>query len=157
MKKLSIHVLLVAGLLSVASVRCGTETSLLKSGSSLLSSLGNVPSLSTFTNLLKTPGLDKLLGGVLKKPFTMLAPTNDAFNSLGSGALTNLTNPSNLTQLANLLKDHIIPGKLDASSLTKPGLKAASGKALDASGLKLGDLIGGDKFNVFPIDKVLGG
>lgn len=87
----------------------------------------------------------------------MLAPTNDALNSLGSGALSNLTNPSNLTQLANLLKDHIIPGKLDASSLIKPGLKAASGKALDVSGVKLGDLIGGDKFNVFPIDKVLGG
>jgi len=157
MKKLSIHVLLVAGLLSVASIRCGTTSSLLKAGSPLLSSLGNVPSLSTFTNLLKTPGLDKLIGGVLKKPFTMLAPTNDALNSLGTGALNNLTNPSNLNQLANLLKDHIIPGKLDASSLMKSGLKAASGKALDLGGVKLGDMIGGDKFNAFPVDKVLGG
>lgn len=156
MKKLSIHVLLVALLLSVASVRCSTGASLLKAGSPLLSSLGNIPSLSTFTNLLKTPGLDKLIGGVLKKPFTMLAPTNDALNSLGSGALSNLTNPSNVTQLANLLKDHIIPGKLDANSL-KSGVKAASGKALDLGGAKLGDMIGGDKFNVFPLDKVLGG
>jgi len=157
MKKLSIHVLLVALLLSVASVRCSTGASLLKAGSPLLSSLGNIPSLSTFTNLLKTPGLDKLIGGVLKKPFTMLAPTNDALNSLGSGTLSNLTNPSNVTQLANLLKDHIIPGKLDPTGLMKSGLKAASGKALDLGGAKLGDMIGGDKFNVIPVDKVLGG
>src|SRR5262245_47658675 len=84
MKKLSIHVLLVALLLSVASIRCSSGASLLKSGSSLMSSLGKVPNLSQFTNLLKTPGLDKLLGGVLKKPFTMLAPTNDALSSAGA-------------------------------------------------------------------------
>jgi len=157
MKKLGIHVLLVALLLSVASIRCSTGSSLLKSGSSLLSSLGGVPNLSQFTNLLKTPGLDKLIGGALKKPFTMLAPTNDALNSLGSSALSNLTNPSNVSQLANLLKDHIIPGKLDAGSLMQSGLKAASGKALDLGGAKLGSLISGDKFNIIPVDKVLGG
>src|SRR5215831_2062644 len=132
MKKLSIHVLLVALLLSVAS-GCGSSSNLLKSGSSLLTKLGGVPNLSQFTNLLKTPGLDKLLGDVLKKPFTMLAPTNDALSSAGS-ALTNLANPSNVSQLANVLKNYIIPGKLDASGLAKSGLKAASGKALDLGG-----------------------
>jgi len=79
MKKVSIHVLLVAVLLSVASVRCGSGTDLLKSGSSLLSSMGKVPNISQFTSLLQTPGLNKLLGGVMKKPFTLLAPTNDVW------------------------------------------------------------------------------
>jgi len=155
MKKLSIHVLLVALLLSVASVRCGSGSSLLKSGSSLLSSLGGVPNLSQFTNLLKTPGLDKLLGGVLKKPFTMLAPTNEALSSAGAGALSSLT--SDAGKLANVLKNYIIPGKLDASGLSKSGLKAASGKALDLGGATLGNMISGNKYNVFPIDKILGG
>ncbi|MCU7552413.1 fasciclin domain-containing protein [Chitinophagaceae bacterium LB-8] len=156
MKKLSIYVLLVSLLLSVASIRCSTGTSLLKAGSPLLSALSGVPNLSTFTNLLQTPGLDKLIGGAMKKPFTLLAPTNDALSNLGSSAMSNLTNPSNISQLANLIKDHIIPGKLDAASLMQTGLKAASGKALDLGSAKLGDLIGGEKFNIFPVDKLLG-
>lgn len=156
MRKLHVHILLVALLLSVASIRCSTGSNLLKAGSPLLSSLGKIPNLSQFTNLLQTPGLDKLLGGVMKKPFTMLAPTNDALSGLGSDAMGKLTNPSNLSSLANLIKDHIIPGKLDASSLMQSGLKAASGKALNLGGAKVGDLVSGDKFNIFPVDKVLG-
>jgi hypothetical protein len=37
------------------------------------------------------------------------------------------------------------------------GLKTATGKVLDMGGAKLGTLISDEKFNVFPIDKVLGG
>ena len=154
MKRLSIHVLLVALLLSVASIRCGSGANLLKTGSSLMSSLGKVPNLSQFTSLLQTPGLDKLLGGVMKKPFTLLAPTNDALSGLG--AMSNLTDPANLSNLADLVKNHIAPGKKDAASLMQSGMTAASGKALNLGGAKLGDLMSGDKFNIIPVDKVLG-
>jgi uncharacterized surface protein with fasciclin (FAS1) repeats len=147
MKKLSIHVLLVALLLSVASVRCGSSSNLLKSGSSLLTKLGGVPNLSQFTNLLQTPGLDKLLGGVMKKPFTLLAPTNEALG----GATSSL---GDVSKIADLVKNLIVPGKKDAASLMQSGLAAASGKALDLSGAKLGDMISDDKFNAFPIDKI---
>ena len=153
MKKLSIHVLLLTLLLSAASIRCGSGADLLKSGSSLLSKMGGVPNLSQITNLLQTPGLGKMLGGVMKKPFTLLAPTNDALNSLGSSALSGLTDPS---KLANLLKGQIIPGKKDAASLAQSGLKAASGQDLNLSGVNLGTLISDDKFNIIPVDKVLG-
>lgn len=156
MKKLSVHVLLVALFLSVSTVRCSSGANLLSSGSSLMSALGGVPNLSQFTSLLQTPGLDKLIGGALKKPFTLLAPTNEALSSLGAGALSNLSNPSNVSQLADLVKDHIIPGKLDAGSLMQTGLKAASGKALNLDAAQLGSLIGGDKFNIVPINKLLG-
>jgi uncharacterized surface protein with fasciclin (FAS1) repeats len=156
MKKLSVSVLLVSLLLSVATTRSSAQADLLKAGSPLISALSSVPSLSKFTSLLQTPGLDKLLGGVLKKPFTLLAPTNDALNSLGASALTKLANPTNISKLASFVKDHIVPGKLDAAGLMKSGIKAASGKALNLGSAKLGDLIGGDTFNAFPIDKILG-
>ncbi len=155
MKKLSIHVLLVALLLSVASVRCGSSSDLLKSGSSLLSSMGKVPGISQFTSLLQTPGLSKLLGDVMKKPFTLLAPTNDAMSG-ASSALSGLTDPANVSKLADMVKNLIIPGKKDAASLMQSGLTAASGKALDLSGAKLGDMISDKNFNVFPVDKVPG-
>ena len=155
MRKFKIHILLLALMVSVASVRCSSGANLLSSGSSLMSALGNVPNLSQFTSLLQTPGLDKLLGSALKKPFTLLAPTNDALSKLGSGALTNLTNPSNLSSLAGLLKNHIVPGKLDAAALAGTALTTAGGKALNLGGANLGSMIGGDKFNIFPVDKVL--
>jgi len=154
MKKLSIHLLLIMVLLTSA-IRCSTGASLLKAGSPLLSSLGNIPGLSSITKLLQTPGLGNLLGGVLKKPFTLLAPTDNALSGLGADAVNNLTNPNNVAQLANLLKDHIIPGKKDAAALAS-GATAASGKALDLAGAGLGNLVAGDKFNIIPVDKVLG-
>ena len=155
MKKFRIHVLFVALLLSTASIRCSSGADLLKSGSSLLSALGGNPNLSSITNLLQTPGLGKMLGGVLKKPFTLLAPTNDALSKLGTDALSKLTSPENMGQLANLLKNHIVPGKLDAAGLAQSGLKSAGGKALDLAGANLGSLVSDDKFNILPIDKVL--
>jgi len=155
MKKFRIHVLFVALLLSTASIRCSSGADLLKTGSSLLSSLGGNPALSQITSLLQTPGLGKLLGGALKKPFTLLAPTNDALSKLGGDAISKLTSPDNLGQLANLLKNHIVPGKLDAAGVAQSGLKSAGGKMLDLAGANLGSLMSGDKFNIIPIDKVL--
>ena len=155
MKNFRIHVLFVALLLSTASIRCSSGADLLKTGSSLLSSLGGNPALSQITSLLQTPGLGKMLGGVLKKPFTLLAPTNDALSKLGADALGKLTSPDNIGQLANLLKGQIVPGKLDAAGLAKSGVKSAGGKALDLAGANLGTMISGDKFNILPIDKVL--
>ena len=156
MKNHRLHFLLVALLLTVSGIRCSSGANLLKSGSPLLSSLESVSNLSSITNLLKTPGLDKLLGSAMKKPFTLLAPTNDALSGLGTDALSKLSNPANINQLASLLKDHIVPGKLDAASLMKSGLQSAGGKALDLGNAQLGNLITGEKFNVFPLDKVLG-
>ena len=150
MKKLNIYVLLVALLLSVASIRCSSGSDLLKTGSSLMSSLGKVPNLSSFTNLLQTPGLGNLLGGAMKKPFTLLAPTNDALSGAASGAM------GDVSKIADMVKNLIIPGKKDAASLMQSGVTAASGKSLDLTGAKLGDMISGDKFNIIPVDKVPG-
>jgi hypothetical protein len=49
----------------------------------------------------------------------------------------------------------VLPGKVDAASVLKGGLNSAGGSALDLGGAKLGNLIGGDKFNIIPVDKIL--
>jgi uncharacterized surface protein with fasciclin (FAS1) repeats len=95
------------------------------------------------------------MGGALKKPFTLLAPTDNVFSSLGANALSNLTKPENLTNLASTLSKHVVPGKLDAASLMKGGLKSAAGNDLNLGGVNLGNMIGDKKFNIFPIDKLL--
>ena len=86
----------------------------------------------------------------------MLAPTNDAVAKLGQSALSGLTNPSNTSQLANLVKNQIVPGKLDAAGLAQAGVKSASGQAIDLAGANLGQMISDKDFNIIPIDKVLG-
>lgn len=155
MKNLTIRAFLLATVMLVSTTNCSTGASLLSSGSALMNALGGNSALSTFTNLLKTPGLDKLLGSVLGGKFTMLAPTNDALSALGTDMIGKLSDPSKVGDLANVLKDHIVPGKLDLASLMKGGVKSTGGKDLDLSGVNVGNAISDGKFNIFPIDKVL--
>jgi uncharacterized surface protein with fasciclin (FAS1) repeats len=156
MKRFCAQVLLAALLLPVANIRCVTEANLLKAGSPLIAALGSDPELSSFTSLLQTPGLDKLLADDLKGPFTLLAPTNEAINKLGPNAMSTLINPANLNQLAGIIRDHMVAGKLDATGLLQPGLKAVSGKAIDLGTAQPSMPIVGDKFHIVPVNKILG-
>jgi uncharacterized surface protein with fasciclin (FAS1) repeats len=155
MKKASLRLLFVSFVIIMSATRCGSSASMLSSGSSLLKGLGGNPNPSSFTSLLQTPGVDKLIGPALKGKFTMLAPGNNALSSLGADAISKLTKPENLNQLAGVLKNHIVPGKLDAAGLAKSGLKTAGGKDLNLGGINMGDMISGKNFNVIPVDKVL--
>ena len=151
----SFRLLALSLVIMVSSAGCGSSSKILGEGSSLMNALGGNANLSTITSLLKTPGLDNLLGGALKGPATLLAPTNEAFNSVSPSTLTDLKDPKNVQQVANLLKNSIVPGKLDAASLAKGGLTTAAGNPLDIKGANLGSVISADNINIIPIDKVL--
>ncbi|TAD85200.1 MAG: hypothetical protein EAY75_11755 [Bacteroidetes bacterium] len=155
MKKVTMSLLLVAVMTTTFFVRCGSGASVLGAASPLISALTGAGNLGTIAKVLQTPGLGKLLGGALNKPFTLLAPNDGAFNALGAGALSNLTKPENIGNLANILRKHVVPGKLDAGSVLKGGLSSLGGGALNLGGAKLGNLIGGDKFNIIPVDRIL--
>lgn len=60
-------------------------------------------------------------------PFTVFAPTNDAFAKIDKDALANLLKPENKKALANILTYHVIPGKLMASDVVA-ALKEGKGK-----------------------------
>jgi uncharacterized surface protein with fasciclin (FAS1) repeats len=154
MKNYAFALVLLTAIVGTTSAGCGSSK-VLSTGSSLMSALGGNPNLSTITSLLQTPGLGKLLGGVTNSPFTLLAPTNDAFKALGPDAVSNFTKPDNIGQLANLVKNQIVPGKLDAASLIKGGLSSSGGSPLNLSGVNLGALIGTDKANIISVDKIL--
>ena len=156
MKTKTILSLLCVVILCFASTPSGSRSNLLSAGSALFSALDKIPEVSQFTKLLKTPGLEKMLGGVMDKPFTLLAPTNDALSSLGSAGMASLASPTNISKLADLVKNQIIPGKLNADDLMKTGLKSAAGKAVEVGSAQLGKLVSGDKFNILPINKLLG-
>ena len=70
------------------------------------------------------------LVGVLQSdgPFTVFAPTNEAFNMLPKGAVDNLLKLENKEQLQTVLKYHVVPGRISAMDSTKM-VKDNNGKA----------------------------
>lgn len=64
-----------------------------------------------------------------KGPFTVFAPTNEAFNKLPKGTVANLLKPENKKMLIKVLTYHVVPGKYDKEALISK-IKAGNGKAM---------------------------
>ena len=62
-------------------------------------------------------------------PFTVFAPTNDAFDRLPEGTVANLLKPENKAQLAKILTYHVVSGNLDASAVLD-AIKKGDGKVV---------------------------
>jgi len=93
---------------------------------------------STLVAAIKAAGLAEALSG--KGPFTIFAPTNQAFEKLPAGTLEKLLKPENKGKLADILKYHVVIGKVMAAEV-KPGemetlngkkftIKSAGGKVM---------------------------
>lgn len=78
--------------------------------------------LSTLVTALQAAGLVDVLNG--EGPFTVFAPTNEAFKALGT-TLDDLLKPENKEKLAAILKYHVVSGKVMAADITD-GQKAAT-------------------------------
>lgn len=88
------------------------------------------------------------LVGTLKSkgPFTVFAPTNDAFAKLPAGTVETLLKPENKAKLAGILTYHVIAGNLMAADVVA-AIKKGNGKAEVATvnGGKLTITLMGDK------------
>ena len=73
------------------------------------------PNLTTLVSAVKEAGLAATLAG--PGPFTVFAPTNDAFSRLAPGTLTTLMKPDQKASLAKVLQYHVISGKLSLADL----------------------------------------
>ncbi len=62
-------------------------------------------------------------------PFTVFAPTNEAFAKLPAGTVDNLLKPENKTKLADILTYHVVPGKISAADIAAKA-SANGGKAV---------------------------
>jgi uncharacterized surface protein with fasciclin (FAS1) repeats len=62
-------------------------------------------------------------------PFTVFAPTNDAFAKLPTGTVDNLLKPVNKSKLAGILTYHVVAGNLDAKAVMA-AIKEGDGKAV---------------------------
>lgn len=69
--------------------------------------------LSTFAKAMETAGLSQQLSG--QGPYTVFAPTDQAFEQLPQGALDQLMQPDNQAQLTKLLEHHVVEGQAIAA------------------------------------------
>ena len=86
--------------------------------------------LSTLVTAVKAAGLVETLKS--EGPFTVFAPTNDAFNALPEGVLDMLLKPENKDKLSAVLTYHVVPGKVMSGDLSD-GMKAKTVEGSEAT------------------------
>ena len=84
---------------------------------------------TTLVAAVKAAGLVETLSS--KGPFTVFAPTNEAFEKLPAGTVDTLVKPENKATLTKILTYHVVAGKLSAADLTDGKmLKTVEGEEL---------------------------
>jgi uncharacterized surface protein with fasciclin (FAS1) repeats len=86
----------------------------------------NSPDHTTLVAAVKAAGLVDTLEG--PGPFTVVAPTNAAFDKLPAGTVATLLEPENKDQLVKVLTYHVVAGKVSSKDLVKM-IKKGGGKA----------------------------
>ena len=118
----------VAGLVPVSA----SETTTMVGGAPMYPSKNIVQNAvnskdhTTLVAAVKAAGLVQTLEG--PGPFTVFAPTNDAFAKLPDGTVATLLKPENKQTLTNVLTYHVVPGRLTTKDL-RERIVAGGGKA----------------------------
>jgi uncharacterized surface protein with fasciclin (FAS1) repeats len=81
---------------------------------------------TTLVAAVKAAGLVETLKG--PGPFTVFAPTNEAFDKLPEGTVATLVKPENKEMLTKILTYHVVAGKMDSKMIAK-AIKEGNGKA----------------------------
>jgi uncharacterized surface protein with fasciclin (FAS1) repeats len=101
------------------------------------------PNLTTLVAAVKAAGLVETLSG--PGPFTVFAPTNDAFAKLPAGTVETLVKPENKATLASILTYHVVAGRLTSADIVR-AIKNGGGKAVLTTvngGTLTGSMMGG--------------
>ncbi len=88
-------------------------------------------SFKTLVAAVKAAGLAETLKG--DGPFTVFAPTDAAFAKLPEGTVETLLKPENKAKLADILKYHVVAGKVKAADV----VKLAEAKTLEGQSAKI--------------------
>ena len=105
---------LTLSLLVSTSAFAATPTLLTKN---IVDTAVSAGSFKTLTTALKAAGLVETLKG--KGPFTVFAPTDEAFAKLPAGTVESLLEPANKQKLTEILTYHVVAGNVKAADVVK--------------------------------------
>lgn len=118
-------VALVAVTASFSATVAKAETA----GKSIVEIAAGAEDFSTLVAAVKAADLVDVLSS--KGPFTVFAPTNEAFAKLPKGTVESLLKPENKDKLIAVLKYHVVPGKVMAKDVVKvDSAKTAQGSSV---------------------------
>jgi len=125
----TIRTLTLTALLAITgfsgAAHAGTKTE----GKDIVAVASSAGSFNTLVAAVKAAGLVETLQG--PGPFTVFAPTDEAFAKLPKGTLEDLLKPENKAKLAGILTYHVVPGKVMAADVKTMKAKTANGQSLD--------------------------
>ncbi len=139
-------------------------TSLTAKAGDIVDTAASTDQFSTLVAAVKAAGLVETLKG--DGPFTVFAPTNEAFAALPEGTVENLLKPENKEQLVAVLTYHVIPGKVMSSDIagktanvatvqgSELSIDATSGVMVDNAMVTTADIITSNGV-IHVIDKVV--
>ena len=141
--------LAVAVALAFASLSASAQTIVggaeMYSSKDIIDNAMNSKDHTTLVAAVKAADLVPTLKG--DGPFTVFAPTNDAFAMLPAGTVDMLLRPENKPMLANILTYHVVPGRLDAATLKQ--------RVADGGGKAWLTTVEGEKLTVTSMDGML--
>lgn len=125
LKFVAIALAVVAVPFSAVSVKAETA------GKTIVEIAAGAEDFSTLVAAAKAAGLVDVLAS--DGPFTVFAPTNEAFAKLPKGTVESLLKPENKDKLVAILKYHVVPGKV----MAKDVVKVDSAKTAQGSEVKI--------------------
>ena len=138
LRRSSIAILSVTAVLLLAACSGGRPESTMDSAESEVTNLGTVVDVA-----VATPGFETLVAALTAAelvdvlanggPFTVFAPTDDAFAALPTGVLNQLLLPSNKDALVKILTYHVVPSKVLAADVTDGPVATVEGQSITLS------------------------
>lgn len=135
--------------ISLAPLGCNDNGSVQMYKKDIVDTAVSAGNFNTLVTAIKAAGLVETLKG--KGPFTVFAPTDDAFAKLPEGTVENLLKPQNKEKLASILTYHVVAGKVMAADVVKLShAKTVNGQSLSIK--TYGNTVKVDNANVIKTD-----
>lgn len=112
-----------------AAHRASDTPDAMKGSGTIVETAVSAGKFKTLCAALQAAGLVDVLDG--KGPFTVFAPTDEAFDKLGSATLAELLKPENKARLRAILTYHVVPAKVLAQDARTMGAPTVNGQRLD--------------------------
>lgn len=125
----SIRILTLAALMIAPGLFAVSHAENKSTGKDIVAVASGAGSFQTLVAAVKAAGLVETLQG--SGPFTVFAPTDEAFAKLPKGTVENLLKPENKEKLVAILTYHVVPGKVMAADVKTMKAKTVNGQSLD--------------------------
>ena len=125
----TIRILTLTALVATSAMFGAAHADNKATGKDIVAVASNNGSFNTLVAALKAAGLVETLQGA--GPFTVFAPTDEAFAKLPKGTVEDLLKPENKAKLVSILTYHVVAGKVMAADVKTMKAKTVNGQSLD--------------------------